>query len=42
MKRLIFAGLLVLITRAAQAQAYTTLGPIGGFTPLRRFAHLEL
>jgi hypothetical protein len=29
MKRLIFAGMLVLITTAAQAQAYTTLGPAG-------------
>ena len=29
MKRLIFAGMLVLIITAAQAQAYTTLGPAG-------------
>jgi hypothetical protein len=29
MKRLIFAGMLVLITTAAEAQAYTTLGPAG-------------
>jgi hypothetical protein len=29
MKRLIFAGMLVLITTAAHAQAYTTLGPAG-------------
>jgi hypothetical protein len=29
MKSLIFAGMLVLITTAAQAQAYTTLGPAG-------------
>jgi hypothetical protein len=29
MKRLIFAGLLVLITTAAQAQAYATLDPTG-------------
>ena len=29
MKRLIFAGMLVLITTAAQAQDYTTLGPAG-------------
>jgi hypothetical protein len=27
MKRLIFVGVLVLITTAAQAQAYTTAGP---------------
>jgi hypothetical protein len=33
MKRLIFAGVLVLITTAAQAQAYTTAGPAaaGGY-----------
>jgi hypothetical protein len=29
MKRLIFAGMLVLITTAAPAQTYTTLGPAG-------------
>jgi hypothetical protein len=29
MKRLIFAGMLVLIATAAHTQAYTTLGPAG-------------
>jgi hypothetical protein len=32
MKRLIFAGMLVLIMTAPQAQAHTTLGPAGAGT----------